>query len=582
MKNLYVDHALKKLFMIWLVIVILAAMHTVSHAEVSEREFITDTVNVDGEDKYTISYYNKEYFDGSRLYTYDLTVKCGERILANILNYSVTETPDWRYEDNGESREIKVTIKGIGDYEDLEYSFTYTFVPCKFDDSFQLKMDRKATQPELIYTGEEIRPAVYVETGKWNSNTGDFSLSTDYYTVSYENNINAGTAKVIAKGIGVYTGTLELTFEIAPCLIDYYEVLSYLRGESDEPTSLLAKEEYTLEITDAEGQLAQMRLADSVKGNYCFRAYSKLDRTAFYCTGIHIEKYLDEYAYDVCPDAEMKAEDGSFVKVCGTHSPKISRNEIFAGCENDGSLALYKCQVCGRYFTDEAGKNEITSFGVAVIPATGHAWGAWKMEVEPTTAYEGQMVSECANCHSYKYLSLPKLENDGSGNSSYNGGGVSNVSEGGSGGNSGGDMENASDGSDKTDSSGNKNGNNGESGNGTDESGEDSSNNSRVVVPTLSKVTGIKLTSKKKRQLTLTWKKLSNADGYVIQYGTDKKFKKAVTKKVSKSKKSYTIKKLKSGKKYYVRIRAYKKYKDENGKTCLAYGKYVAKNKKCK
>ena len=48
------------------------------------------------------------------------------------------------------------------------------------------------------------------------------------------------------------------------------------------------------------------------------------------------------------------------------------------------------------------------------------------------------------------------------------------------------------------------------------------------------------------------------ASGYQVQVSTDKKFKKNVkSKKLSKT--AYTFKKLKTGKKYYVRIRSYKK-----------------------
>ena len=71
-----------------------------------------------------------------------------------------------------------------------------------------------------------------------------------------------------------------------------------------------------------------------------------------------------------------------------------------------------------------------------------------------------------------------------------------------------------------------------------------------------------KLTSaknNKKGQVTLKWKKVSNINGYEVQYSTDKNFKKATIKKVKSSKKSYVINKLKKKKTYYIRIRTYKK-----------------------
>ncbi len=79
------------------------------------------------------------------------------------------------------------------------------------------------------------------------------------------------------------------------------------------------------------------------------------------------------------------------------------------------------------------------------------------------------------------------------------------------------------------------------------------------IVP--AKATLTKLTAGKK-QLTAEWKAVSGATGYEVQYSTSKKFTKKTTKKVTVKKaktKKTKIKKLAKGKKYYVRLRAYKK-----------------------
>ena len=65
-----------------------------------------------------------------------------------------------------------------------------------------------------------------------------------------------------------------------------------------------------------------------------------------------------------------------------------------------------------------------------------------------------------------------------------------------------------------------------------------------------------------KKKLSVKWSKQSKeTSGYQIQYTTDAKFKKSIkTKMVSKnSTTSATLGSLKSKKKYYVRIRTYKK-----------------------
>ena len=78
----------------------------------------------------------------------------------------------------------------------------------------------------------------------------------------------------------------------------------------------------------------------------------------------------------------------------------------------------------------------------------------------------------------------------------------------------------------------------------------------KVKKPTLSSVK-----SSKKKTATVSWKKVTNANGYVVEYSTSKKFTKKTTKKVTIKKGKTvktTLKKLKSGKKYYVRVKAYK------------------------
>ena len=83
----------------------------------------------------------------------------------------------------------------------------------------------------------------------------------------------------------------------------------------------------------------------------------------------------------------------------------------------------------------------------------------------------------------------------------------------------------------------------------------------KVAKKKLKKVTISTVKSTKAKQANVNWKTVSDSNGYIVEYSTSKKFTKKTTKKVTvkkaKSKKT-TLKKLKSGKKYYIRIRAYK------------------------
>ena len=68
-----------------------------------------------------------------------------------------------------------------------------------------------------------------------------------------------------------------------------------------------------------------------------------------------------------------------------------------------------------------------------------------------------------------------------------------------------------------------------------------------------------KLTAKnnKKKAVALSWKKVSGAKGYQIQYAFNKKFTKKKKSRLTKKRK-FTVKKLKKKKTYYFRVRAYK------------------------
>ncbi len=101
-----------------------------------------------------------------------------------------------------------------------------------------------------------------------------------------------------------------------------------------------------------------------------------------------------------------------------------------------------------------------------------------------------------------------------------------------------------------------------------------------TVIEVSPKKASIKKLSAKKTQLTVTWKKDKRATGYEVKYSTSKKFKKAKTVLVKKTKTTKTtLKKLKKGKTYYVKVRAYKEVKVGNKKVKI-YSPYSKTLKK--
>ncbi len=112
----------------------------------------------------------------------------------------------------------------------------------------------------------------------------------------------------------------------------------------------------------------------------------------------------------------------------------------------------------------------------------------------------------------------------------------------------------------------------------------------QIVIPVTVKISGIRKWNPKPkkvkisyagnvkgRKLSLKWQKLSGVTGYQICYGTSSKFSRKKTKKLTVKKASAgsrLIKGLKKNRTYYVRIRAYKKYKGK-----IYYGAYSSKKK---
>ena len=96
-----------------------------------------------------------------------------------------------------------VTVAGTGNYTG---TVTKSFEIAKADiSSAEITYDAGP----YGYTGKEWKPEVAV-----SFNDAALTADTDY-TVSYENNINAGTAKIIITGIGNhFTGSTEKTFTI--------------------------------------------------------------------------------------------------------------------------------------------------------------------------------------------------------------------------------------------------------------------------------------------------------------------------------------------------------------------------------
>lgn len=88
------------------------------------------------------------------------------------------------------------------------------------------------------YTGSEVEVKPYLSYDFPNVGKIDLVENVDY-TLTYENNVNAGIATVIVNGIGKFTGKMERAFEISP--VDLSKCSVEIDSKAYDNTKLVAK-----------------------------------------------------------------------------------------------------------------------------------------------------------------------------------------------------------------------------------------------------------------------------------------------------------------------------------------------------
>lgn len=126
------------------------------------------------------------------------------------------------------------------------------------------------------YTGRAVKPKIQIKDG-----SETLSENVDY-KISYQNNVNAGTATVKITGIGSYTGTGKKTFTIVPQKINEKNVSlskkSYLyNGKSQKPSVTIKSKQgnrlkngvdYTVSYEKGRKNIGKYKVSVKLKGNY--------------------------------------------------------------------------------------------------------------------------------------------------------------------------------------------------------------------------------------------------------------------------------------------------------------------------
>ena len=162
--------------------------------------------------------------------TQSITVKYGNKTLKNGKDYTVS------YQNNINAGTAYVIIKGKGSYSGtVKRSF-------KINPALIYKQCTFYKIASQYYTGTQIKPVPNIKNG-----TTALKNGTDF-TLTYQNNVNKGTAKVYIKGKGNYTGSCSLKFSITARPVSTLKItvpsVTY-NGKAQKPAVTVKYNNYT-------------------------------------------------------------------------------------------------------------------------------------------------------------------------------------------------------------------------------------------------------------------------------------------------------------------------------------------------
>ena len=153
---------------------------------------------------------NETTYTGERLYPKitELTLSDGTKLTTADEIEKVIAYDESSYADNLNAGEASITVSGKGDYYGTDdRTLTFAILPRSLDNNCTLG----GLKSSYTYTSEEITPVPTVQCTDLKK-----KLGKDDYKISYENNVDAGTATMTITGKGNYQGTFTKDYTIAP------------------------------------------------------------------------------------------------------------------------------------------------------------------------------------------------------------------------------------------------------------------------------------------------------------------------------------------------------------------------------
>ncbi len=255
-----------------------------------------------------------------------VTVKCNGNTLTEDQDYYLY------YHNNTNVGTASVTISGAGNFSGSE---TKTFQIKASDFS---KCDIQLSASSFTYDGTEKKPKITVKSGR------KLLVSGTDYTVSYKNNINAGTASVTITGKGKYSGTITKSFSIKPAGFTKASVTlsasSFTwNGAEKKPRvtvkignkQLTAGRDYTVSYKN-NVSVGTASVTITAKGNYTGSISKNFSITAAGFTKTSVSLSVSSFTYDgVEKKPKITVKNGKKQLTANTDYTVSYKNNINAG-----------------------------------------------------------------------------------------------------------------------------------------------------------------------------------------------------------------------------------------------------------
>lgn len=374
-------------------------------------------------------------------YTYDGTekkpdviVKAGSTVLTKGTDYIV------RYMNNvdagnanSQAQAPTAVVTGIGSYTGkINGSLTFTIEPKTI-----VENNVSIAAGTYTYTGRPITPNVTVMAG------GTVLTKDVDYEITYSNNIDAGNAEVLVKGMSNYNGTVRKEFAIGKAGIPQGAPESEMTVAAGQKVSGVylgngwewSASDRDIQIEEGRTVSATAEYTGADRDNYHILTVS-VQLRGINCTHDDSSKHrmegaieatctTDGYSGDkVCTNCQTRIEAGRTIPATGHMWENVPRIDKAATCTMAGSKSVHcsKCDetkdksvvpalghtggkaTCSSQAICDRCKKPYGSFG------NTHIWDAGKVTKAPTATEDGIKTYTCTECRTETRAEvIPKL-----------------------------------------------------------------------------------------------------------------------------------------------------------------------------